>query len=196
MTVMKKMMKVFAQEVNMKKWIIIASIILSLIVIFLIIYPTIEIQTEDQLIAFRYSDDIDEFESDITDDECYVYYDKRDISLFNYDFQKFWFFHVITMDYVEGNMCEKEYVLEEEYIQNFIDNATIEENEANLDIAELIKDKKAIVGNTRYSGNEYDTSISYVLDGEQEILYVFYSDDLLVIQVGSSDEGPKFIAYK
>lgn len=180
----------------MKKWIIFASIILSLIVLFLIVYPNIEIQTDDQLIAFRYSDDIDEFETDITDDECYVYYGKRDISIFNYDFKKFWFFHVITMDYVKGNMCEKEYVLEEEYIQKFIENAVIEENEANIDVAELIKGKKAIVGNTRYSGNEYDQSIWYVLDGREEVMYVFYVDDMVVFQVGLSDEGPKFIAYK
>ena len=39
-------------------------------------------------------------------------------------------------------------------------------------------------------------SIDYVLDGKYETLYVFYVDDLLVIQVGFSDEGPKFIAYK
>jgi len=45
-------------------------------------------------------------------------------------------------------------------------------------------------------GNEYDKAIYYVLDGKSEVMYVFYVDDLLIIQVGYSDEGPKFIAYK
>ena len=56
--------------------------------------------------------------------------------------------------------------------------------------------KTAIVGNKRYFGDDYNNSIDYVLDGKYETLYVFYVDDLLVIQVGFSDEGPKFIAYK
>ena len=51
----------------MKKWKIIIPIALSVIAVFLLIYPTIEIKTEDKLIAFRYSNDLEEFESDITD---------------------------------------------------------------------------------------------------------------------------------
>lgn len=181
---------------NRTRKIWIPIIIIAVITILLILYPTIEIQTDDKLIAFRYSDDISEFETDMTDNENYAYYADRDISIHNYDFKKFLFFHVITMEYVEGNMCEVEYVLEEEYIQNFIENAQIEYNDANLDIAQLIEGKEAIVGNTRYLGNEYDKQICYVLDGRHETLFVFYVDDLLVIQVGLSDEGPRFIAYK
>lgn len=177
-----------------KKWIPI--IILATIAFMFLAYPTIEIQTENYLIALRYSDDISEFETDMTDNECYVYYADKDISIYDYDFKKFLFFHVITMEYVEGNMCEVEYVLEEEYIQNFLENAVIKYNDSNLDIAQLIEGKEAIVGNTRYLGNEYDKQIDYILDGKHQTLFVFYVDDLLVIQVGLSDEGPKFIAYK
>ena len=93
-------------------------------------------------------------------------------------------------------MCSTEWQLEEEYITNFINNAEIIENENNLDIEKLIKEKKAIVSNTRYTGNEYDTSIFYKLDGKEDIMYVFYQDDLLILQVGSPDEATKFIAYK
>ena len=59
-----------------------------------------------------------------------------------------------------------------------------------------VKGKKAIIKNKRYTGNEYDKGIFYQLDGKYEELYVFYVDDLLVIQVGSPDELPKFIAYE
>ena len=44
--------------------------------------------------------------------------------------------------------------------------------------------------------DDYENMIEYTLNGENQILYVFYVDDLVVIQVGLSDEGPKFIAYK
>ena len=48
----------------------------------------------------------------------------------------------------------------------------------------------------RYLGNDYSLNIGYILNGKHEDLYVFYVGDLLVIQVGLSDEGPKFIAYE
>ena len=81
-------------------------------------------------------------------------------------------------------------------IENFIKNAKICENDKNIDIASLIEGKEVIVGNTRYTGNDYTTVIFYELDGRYEEMYVFIVDDLLVIQVGSPDELPKFIAYK
>ena len=100
------------------------------------------------------------------------------------------------MEYIEGNFCDTQFMLEESYIEDFIERAKIKENEANLDIAKLIEGKKAIVKNKRYTGNEYDKGIWYELDGKHEEMYVFYVDDLLIIQVGSPDELPKFIAYE
>ena len=64
------------------------------------------------------------------------------------------------------------------------------------DLAALLAGKTAVVGNTRYPGNEYDKSITYVLDGVWETLYVYESAGMTVIQVGSPDESPKFIAYQ
>lgn len=181
----------------MKKKIWIPIIAVTLLTgIFLLIYPNIEIQTDDKFIAFRYSDDITEFEDEISYNESHAYYEKRDISIYNYDFKKFLFFHVITMDYVEGNYCDTQFILEESYIDDFLERAKIEYNDNNLDIAKLIEGKKAIIGNTRYLGNDYENAIYYELDGKHEELYVFYVEDLLVIQVGSPDESPKYIAYK
>ena len=48
----------------------------------------------------------------------------------------------------------------------------------------------------KYSGNEYDKGIFYTLDGKYQEMYVFESEGYTVIQVGSPDELPKFIAYK
>ena len=180
----------------MKKKILISIIIVTVIVgLFLLIFPTVEIQKEDKLIAFRYTDDITEFESEISYNESYVYYADRDITITDFNFKKFLFFHVISMEYKEGNYCDTQFVLEEEYIKDFLERAEIEENVNDLDIATLIEGKEAIVGNTRYLGNDYENAIFYVLDGKYEEMYVFYVDDLLVIQVGSPDESPKYIAY-
>lgn len=181
----------------MKKRVFI-SIILAIIVIgiLLILYPTIEIQTDNKLIAFRYSDDISEFETEVSHNESYFYYAERDISISGVDTKKFLFFYVLIMEYEEGNYCDTEFLLEEEYIEKFLNHATIEYNKDDLDIAQLIEGKTAIVGNTRYTGNDYKKSIDYILDGKHETLFVFYVDDLLVMQVGMPDEGPKFIAYQ
>ena len=93
-------------------------------------------------------------------------------------------------------MRETQFLLEEAFIEHWLKNAEIKENELCLDISEIIKGKTAVVSNKRYLGNEYDKSITYVLDGKWETLYVFESEGLTVIQVGSTDESPKFIAYK
>lgn len=180
----------------MKKYIKIIIFISLIIGVCLCIYPTLEFQTGDKLIVFRYSDDITEFESEISFNESYVYYEKRDISIHNFEFKRFLCFHVISMEYIEGNYCDTQFVLEEKYITDFIERAEIEDNEKNIDIAKLIEGKEAIVSNTRYLGNDCENAIFYVLDGKYEELYVFYADDLLIIQVGSPDESPRYIAYK
>ena len=100
------------------------------------------------------------------------------------------------MNYIEGDFRETQFVLEESYIENFLNNAEIISNDNNIQLVSLIEGKTAIVGNTRYVGNDYNNGIFYKLDGRHEELYVFNVDDLLVIQVGSPDELPKYIAYK
>jgi len=172
-------------------------LILSMfIILFLIIYPLIEIDLNGKIIKFSYSGDISEFEENPCYDENYFYNEKRNISVHNFGFNKILFFHIITLEYEQGNVCDTEYLLKEDYIQNIIDNAVITYNDNNIDLAKLIDGKTAIVSNTRYHGEHHNNVIEYILDGKEEILFIFYVDDLLVIQVGLSDEGPKFIAYK
>lgn len=178
------------------KWIKSIIIFISVISFILIVYPLVEFKFNGKLIKFSYSDDISFIEDVFCYDESYSYNEKRDISIYNIGFHKFGFFHVISFDYKNGNVCETEYQLEEAYIKNFLVNATIKYNSNNIDLAKLITGKTAIVSNTRYFGNDYINSIEYILDNKYEILYVFYVDNLLVIQVGLSDEGPKYIAYK
>lgn len=173
----------------------IIPIVILLIIIFLTL-PMFELKTDKKLYAIRYTEDYSEFETNGCYDESYYYNRKHDISIYNYKHQRFLFINFYSFDYKEGNVCKTEYQLEESYIKDFIENATIKYNSHNLDIKNLIEGKKAIVGNSRYSGNDYEMVITYTLNNRHETMYVFYQYDLLIIQVGLSDEGPKFIAYK
>lgn len=179
-----------------KKILIIFVIIFTLIITGLIIYPHIEFYKNGNLYKFTYSSDFSEWEQNMCYSESYSYNEKRDISIYNWDFKEFLFFKMFILEYKNGNVCETEYLLEEEYIQRIINEAEIVYNDNNIDLSKLIAGKKAIVGNTRYLGNDYETQMTYILDNRYEDLFVFYKDNLLIIQVGLSDEGPKFIAYE
>ncbi len=182
-----------------RKLLLIFGVIFTLLVLGICIYPMVEFYKGDKLYVFTYKEDWSEWEEISCYDDGYFYNEERGISLENVDLKKFLFFKVFVIDYKkEDNRCELEYVLEEEYIKDFIKNAEIKENTDNLDIAKLIKGKKAIVGNIRYVNDDEEQIgyISYKLRDKHEEMFVFYSGDLLVIQVGWSDEGPKYIAYK
>ena len=161
-----------------------------------LIYPNIEFKKNGKLYVCSFSADFSEFEENPSYNEAYFYNEERDLSLRNFEVGNFLFFYVISFDYVKGDVRKTQFMLDEKFISYWLENAVIEENETGLDIAELIEGKTAVVSNTRYLGNEYDRSITYVLDGKWETLYVFESNGLTVIQVGSTDECPKFIAYK
>ncbi len=191
----------------MKKSVLIAlaATIVFVIAVFLI-YPHITIQTEDQLIACRYSDDISEFESQVSADERYTYYADKDVTWTGFDSQKYGPFYVLTFEIQPGNLIEGMYLLEESYISDFLEHAAIEVVEKDYkevelttdDIAAMLDGKTAIVSNQRYTCPDYDTAyrVYYQLSDEENILYIFESDGLLAIQVGYPDEGPKYIAYE
>ena len=180
----------------MKKTIFILITITSILVVFLIAYPFIEINTGNKLIRCSYDGDFSEYDKNQSYNELYCYNEKHDVSISSFDVKKFLFFYTISMDYIEGDFRKTQFVLEESYIERFLKKAEIIDNENNIQLASLIEGKTAVVGNTRYLGNDYNNAIFYKLDGKYEEMYVFYIDDLLVIQVGSPDELPKYIAYK
>ena len=180
----------------MKKLLKIVVVPFFIIAAALIVYPNIVIDTGKELIACNYTGDFSEYDINHSYNEVYCYNEKYDVSIRTFDVDNFLCFYTIRMEYVEGDVRETEFVLEESYIDNFLNNAKITENINNVDLAKLIEDKTAVVSNTRYTGNDYENGIFYELDGKEEEMYIFYVDDLLVIQVGSSDELPRFIAYK
>ncbi|MBR6690671.1 MAG: hypothetical protein IKL65_05010 [Bacilli bacterium] len=180
----------------MKKKIIIPIIVLVILCAGLITLPHIKIYKNNTIKYISYSDDISEYDEITCYDDGISYYKEKDISIIDIDIEKKFMFYFFDIEYVEGNLCDVEFILEESYVKKFIDSAEIIDNEKNIDIASLIKGKTAIIKNKRYFGNDYETYIEYKLEDKYETMYIFYVDDLLVLQVGLSDEGPKFIAYK
>lgn len=179
-----------------KKLLIWSAAALVLLAACLAVYPTITFDTGEAIVALRYSDDFSEFETNPAYGENYFYNEKWDVSICSFEVDNFLFFHVITMEYAEGDAGETEYLLEESYIEHFLSSAIIEDNPDSIDLSALIQGKEAILGNTRYPNSENYQCISYILDGRHELLFVYYVDDLLVLRVGWMDEGPKFIAYR
>lgn len=176
--------------------IIIAAVALLLCTVCLIAYPHVSFYRGGKFYALRYTDSIDEFETELSADECYAYYEKEDISIHNYDIKKFLFFYVIKMDYIKGNYCDRQYHIAASYIEDLIARGEVTDNEWNIDLPKLLQGKTAVEGNKKYPGNEYDKAIYYLLDGKEEVVYIYEFEGMTVLQVGYSDEGPKYIAYK
>lgn len=183
---------------NKKTYKITITIIFTIIILcfLLILYPKIEFKKDNKLYYFSYEEVVDEFEENLCYNESYSYNEKRDISIHTWDVKEFLVFKIHIMEYKEGNVCETEYVLEHSYIEKVIKESTIKENPSNIILSELVKDKEPIVSNTRYPWIDEYYYISYILDDKHEEMYITYRDNLIVIQVGNSDEGPRYIAYK
>ena len=187
----------------MKKVIGIVCIIM-LIVIGLCIYPFVEFERDGYLYMMSYardefeSEDYKEIETDLSCyDESYFYNKDKDITVSTYEYKRFMFFKYFKVKIQKGNICDSEFILEESYIERFLNEATIEEGSDDVDLAKLIKGKKAIIENKRYPWNDNAYYIGYRLDNKYEEMYIYTNDEwLVVIQVGASDEGPKYIAYK
>ncbi len=180
----------------MKKKVFIIIFAAVFLIAFFALYPTIEFRHDKKLYVFSYSDDMSPFEENLCLSENHSYDAQRDVSFYGWELKEFLFFKLFVLEYEEGNVCSTEYMLPTEYIDAFLSRAEITYNPKNIDLTSLLAGKTVIEGNTRYIGNEYDTVIEYVLDGKHETLFLFYDDDLLIIQVGLSDEGPRFIAYR
>lgn len=180
----------------MKKRVWIFAVSFIFIAAFFAIYPHIEIKTENALIALRYSDDISEFDMYGTADETSFYYEKYDISLYDFEVNNFLFFHKITMKYKDGDMRKQQFLLKAEDVDYVLKNWQIAENEGNIDITKMLYGKTAIEQNKRIPFDSFTNSIYYVLDGEENVMHIGEKDGQVLIQIGNSDEGPKYIVYE
>ena len=180
----------------MKKKIIILISIILIIGIILLLLPLIVIDKDNKIMYLSFKEDFSKYEEITCYDDGLSYYKEKDITIKSIDVEKKFIYYLITLGYVDGNLCASEFMMEEDYMDKFLSSAEILSNDKNIDVKKLIAGKTPILKNKRYNGNDYEKFIEYKLDGREEIMYIFYQDDLLIIQVGFSDEGPKFIAYK
>ena len=171
-------------------------IIIFIILITLIIYPNIEFYKDNKLYILTYKEDMAEFENNMCFNESYSYNKDRDISIYKWNSKNILFFRWFELEFKKGNICDTEYYLDDQYINKIINESEIIENINNINLKELIKDRIAILDNKKYSTDEEKIFISYKLDNKEEELYLFYIDDLLIIQIGNVDEGAKYIAYE
>lgn len=176
-----------------KKLLIIITLI---ILITLIIYPNIEFYKDNKLYILTYKEDMSEFENNMCFNESYSYNKDRDISIYKWNSKNLLFFRWLELEFKKGNICDTEYYLDDEYINKIINESEIIENKNNINLKELIKDRIAILDNKKYSTDEEKIFILYKLDNKEEELYLFYIEDLLIIQIGNVDEGAKYIAYE
>lgn len=173
--------------------------LISIIVLSLyLIIPLLEFNYGNKIYILSYNDDVSKYDDYYCYDESVAYNKQKDISITGWDSKKVPFgFYMITLEYEEGNKCDTEYVLEEAYIDHFLKDAKISEDSDDVDLEELIKGKEAIVENKRYPWNDEYEWIGYELDGKHQDMFISTNEDgLIIIQVGLSDEGPKYIAYK
>lgn len=180
----------------MKKKIIILISIILIIGVIIFLLPLIVIDKNNKIMYLSFKEDFSKYEEVTCYDDGMSYYKEKDITIKNINVEKKFIYYLITLEYADGNLCASEFMMEEDYIDKFLSSAEILSNEKNIDVKNLIEGKTPILKNKRYNGNDYETFIEYKLDGRYETMYIFNKDDLLIIQVGLSDEGPKFIAYK
>ena len=173
-------------------------IILAILAFCLLFVDKIKITSGNEIRYISLNDDISWIEEDSVTcyDESYTYLKKKDISIKNIDIKKVGFLYYHTLKFEKGNVCDYEFYIEEKDFLYMITKGEIVENEDKLDLPKMIKGKEAIVGNTRYPWEDNYKYLGLNVDGKYLEIYVTERDGLLVIQIGNSDEGPKYIAYK
>lgn len=129
-------------------------------------------------------------------DENITYMPDKDISITNYGYKEVGIFRYNKLTFEKGNLCDLEFYISEKDFLDMITKGEVIENEDKLDLVEMIKGKEAIVGNTRYNWEDDYKYIELKVGKDSKEIYVTERDGLLVIQIGNSDEGPKYIAYK
>ena len=79
-----------------------------------LILPLLEFNYNGKLFMFSYDFNYGEFEENQCYNENVSYNKQRDISIIGWEHKKVLFgFYQLTFDYVEGNLCDYEYYLEQ-----------------------------------------------------------------------------------
>ena len=173
-------------------------IIIAVLVFSLLFIDKIKITVGNEIRYISLDSDVSWIDEDSITcyDESYTYLKNKDITIKDIDLKEIGFLWYYKLTFEEGNVCEYEFYIDEKDFLYMISKGEVVENEDNLDLVQMIKGKKAIVENKKYSWEEDYKYIGLNIDGEYKEIYVTEREDLIVIQIGNSDEAPKYIAYK
>lgn len=173
-------------------------IIVVILAFSLLFIDKIKITSGNEIRFISLDDSIDWIDKDSITcyDESYTYMKDKDISIDSINIKKVWFLWYHRYTFKEGNVCEYEFFIDEKDFLYMITKGEVIENEDKVDLTKMIKGKTAITGNTKYTWVDDYKYIMLKVDGKEIEIYVTERDGLLVIQIGNTDEGPKYIAYK
>lgn len=173
-------------------------IILVILAFGLLFIDKIKITIGNEIRYLSLSSDILWIEENSTTcyDDSLTYLKDKGITIKDFELDKVGFLWYHRLIFEEGNLCDYEFYINEKDFLYLITKGEIIYNDDNIDLSKMIKGKEAKVGNTRYPWKDDYKYIQYKVDDKYYELYITERDDLLVIQIGNSDEGPKYIAYK
>lgn len=173
-------------------------VVVVILVFSLLFIDKIKITSGDEIRFISLDENIDWLDKDSITcyDESYTYMKDRDITVDSINIKKVWFLWYHRYTFREGNVCEYEFFIDEKDFLYMITKGEVIENEDKVDLIKMIKGKEAITGNKRYSLEENRKFIMLKIDDEEKEIYVDEVDGLVIIQIGNTDEGPKYIAYK
>lgn len=173
-------------------------VVVVILVFSLLFIDKIKITSGDEIRFISLDENIDWLDKDSITcyDESYTYMKDRDITVDSINIKKVWFLWYHRYTFREGNVCEYEFFIDEKDFLYMITKGEVIENEDKVDLIKMIKGKEAITGNKRYSLEENRKFIMLKVEDEEKEIYVDEVDGLVIIQIGNTDEGPKYIAYK
>ncbi len=156
-------------------------------------------------------------------DESYFYDQDLDITISRYSVEDNFPFNRINLVYTDGNYCENEYVLADNWISEFIEKSKIEEvnikkcviSNSIIKCTEKSVDKKYVinifdfVANVDYTRIENKKnlnideskdhsliSVYYTIDNQNYVLSVFiYNDKYLTFKITDANDHPKNALY-
>ena len=147
-------------------------------------------------------------------DESYFYDKGKDVTITKFSNKKKFLLDKIYIDYDNGNLCDFEFILAEDFISKFVKNADVETveiekcskgkcntNKSKRDISKLLN----LVNKEKYTQEnvnvilpenyKYIINVYYNLDNSSSLLNLFVLEDYIVIKTIDENDHPKNIKY-
>ena len=147
-------------------------------------------------------------------DESYFYDKGKDVTITKFSNKKKFLLDKVYIDYDNGNLCDFEYVLEEDFISKFVKDADVDTVEiekcskgkcktskSKRDISNLLNlvNKEKFTKENKYislpENYKYVINVYYNMDNSANLLNIFVIDDNVIIKNIDENDHPKNIKY-